>query len=80
MFDTYAVIFWFNLDLQTVEFRVTEKIYSKLRDFIGDITKIFDNCRYYNPSESPFYKSAETLEAFFAQKLKLLRQMFIKQS
>jgi len=61
------------LDLQTVQFRVDEKIYSKLRDFIGDITKIFDNCRYYNPADSPFYKCAEGLESFFAQKVTLMR-------
>jgi len=66
------------MDLQTVEFRVEEKLYRKLRDFIGDITKIFENCRYYNPAASPFYKSAETLESFFAQKLTLLRQTFAK--
>ncbi|CAG7825806.1 unnamed protein product [Allacma fusca] len=65
------------MDLRTVEFRTEEKCYSRLRDFIGDITKIFDNCRYYNPAESAFYKAAESLESFFAQKIMLLRQRLV---
>jgi hypothetical protein len=58
---------------------VAEKTYHNLLDFIGDVTKIFDNCRYYNVPESQFYRSADILEAFFAQKMKLLKQMFVKQ-
>jgi len=60
-------------DLQTIELRVNEKTYQKLSDFIGDMTKIFDNCRFYNPKESPFYRCAESLETFFVQKLKMMR-------
>ena len=60
-----------------MEYRTEEKCYSRLRDFIGDITKIFDNCRYYNPADSTFYKAAETLEAFFAQKITLLRERLV---
>jgi len=60
-------------DLQTIELRLTDRSYRKLSDFIGDMTKIFDNCRYYNPKESPFYKCAESLEAYFVQKIKCLR-------
>jgi nucleosome-remodeling factor subunit BPTF len=72
------LIYFFPIDLQTVEVRVEGKCYTRLRDFIGDITKIFDNCRYYNPAESPFFKSAEILEAFFTQKIKLLREKLIE--
>lgn len=61
-------------DLQTIEHRITEKTYNKLSDFIGDMTKIFDNCRYYNPKESPFFKCAESLEAYFVNKIKCLRE------
>ncbi|XP_059483006.1 nucleosome-remodeling factor subunit NURF301 isoform X2 [Neocloeon triangulifer] len=66
------------MDLQTIELRVNEKAYQKLRDFIGDMTKIFDNCRFYNPKESPFYRCAENLEAFFVQKLKMLRAKMLE--
>lgn len=58
-------------DLRTVEQRLGS--YARLADFIGDMTKIFDNCRYYNARSSPFYHCAEMLEAFFVQKIKLFR-------
>ena len=54
--------------------RLNSKWYKTLSDFIGDMTKIFDACRYYNPKESQFYKLAEALEAFFLQKIKQFRE------
>ncbi|XP_075219983.1 nucleosome-remodeling factor subunit NURF301 E(bx) isoform X3 [Lycorma delicatula] len=65
------------MDLQTIEYRINEKSYKKLSEFIGDMTKIFDNCRYYNPRESPFFKCAESLEAYFVQKVKGLRDKLV---
>ncbi|XP_055932201.1 nucleosome-remodeling factor subunit BPTF-like isoform X2 [Argiope bruennichi] len=62
------------MDLKTVEQRLNSHTYKKLADFIGDMTKIFDNCRYYNPRSSPFYNCAEMLESFFVQKIKLFRE------
>ncbi|KAK0170901.1 hypothetical protein PV328_008686 [Microctonus aethiopoides] len=64
------------MDLQTIELRINDKSYKKLSEFIGDMTKIFDNCRYYNPKESPFFKCAETLETYFVHKIKCLREKF----
>ncbi|CAH0555321.1 unnamed protein product [Brassicogethes aeneus] len=61
------------MDLQMVENKINEQSYTKLSEFIGDMTKIFDNCRYYNPKESPFFKCAESLEAYFVNKIKCLR-------
>lgn len=58
------------LDLSTMEERIQKREYIKLTEFVADMTKIFDNCRYYNPSDSPFYQCAEVLETFFVQKLK----------
>ncbi|XP_049831961.1 nucleosome-remodeling factor subunit NURF301 isoform X2 [Schistocerca gregaria] len=66
------------MDLQTIELRINEKSYKKLSEFIGDMTKIFDNCRYYNPRESPFFKCAESLEAYFVQKIKCLREKLVE--
>lgn len=63
-------------DLQTIELRINDKSYKKLSEFIGDMTKIFDNCRYYNPKESPFFKCAESLETYFVHKIKSLREKF----
>lgn len=56
-----------------IETKINDQNYTKLSEFIGDMTKIFDNCRYYNPKESPFYKCAESLEAYFVNKIKYLR-------
>ncbi|XP_043274049.1 nucleosome-remodeling factor subunit NURF301 isoform X2 [Venturia canescens] len=64
------------MDLQTIELRITDRSYKKLSEFIGDMTKIFDNCRYYNPKESPFFKCAESLETYFVHKIKSLREKF----
>lgn len=61
-------------DLQKIENKINEHTYNKLSEFIGDMTKIFDNCRYYNPKESQFYKCAESLEAYFVNKIKFLRE------
>uniref|UniRef100_A0A669ESW6 Bromodomain PHD finger transcription factor n=1 Tax=Oreochromis niloticus TaxID=8128 RepID=A0A669ESW6_ORENI len=58
------------MDLSTMEERLQKREYIKLTEFVADMTKIFDNCRYYNPSDSPFYQCAEVLENFFVQKLK----------
>ncbi|XP_076791703.1 nucleosome-remodeling factor subunit BPTF isoform X15 [Arvicanthis niloticus] len=58
------------MDLATMEERIQKRYYEKLTEFVADMTKIFDNCRYYNPSDSPFYQCAEVLESFFVQKLK----------
>lgn len=63
----------FFADLQMIESKINDQRYRKLSEFIGDMTKIFDNCRYYNPKESPFFKCAESLEAYFVNKIKGLR-------
>ncbi len=60
-------------DLSTMEERILKRFYNKLTEFVADMTKIFDNCRYYNPSDSPFYQCAEFLESFFVQKLKAFK-------
>ncbi|KAL7890863.1 hypothetical protein AOLI_G00003390 [Acnodon oligacanthus] len=61
------------MDLSTMEERLLKHYYSKLTDYVADMTRIFDNCRYYNPSDSPFYQCAEVLETFFVQKLKAFK-------
>lgn len=62
------------LDLQKIDEKINTQTYKKLSEFIGDMTKIFDNCRYYNPKESQFFKCAESLEAYFVNKIKCLRE------
>lgn len=67
------------LDLKQMESKLESNTYTKLAEFIGDMTKIFDNCRYYNPKESSFYKCAEALESFFVQKIKSFRENVVGQ-
>lgn len=64
-------------DLQKIETKINNKEYNKLSEFIGDMTKIFDNCRFYNPKESPFYRCAESLEGYFVQKIKYFRESLV---
>ncbi|XP_029621597.1 nucleosome-remodeling factor subunit BPTF isoform X7 [Salmo trutta] len=58
------------MDLSTMEDRLQKRYYNKLTEFVADMTKVFDNCRYYNPNDSPFFQCAEVLESFFVHKLK----------
>ncbi|KAM9473312.1 nucleosome-remodeling factor subunit BPTF-like isoform 10-T10 [Salvelinus alpinus] len=58
------------MDLSTMEDRLQKRYYNKLTEFVADMTKVFDNCRYYNPNDTPFFQCAEVLESFFVQKLK----------
>ena len=68
--DTFMICF---PDLATVDRKMVSGEYLFLSEFVKDVTKIFDNCRYYNPRDSPFYKCAEVLESFFVQKLKVIK-------
>jgi nucleosome-remodeling factor subunit BPTF len=61
------------MDLTTVENRVGSGHYTKLCQFVGDVMRIFENCRYFNQPNTQIMKCAEGLESFFAQKLALLR-------
>ena len=60
--------------------KIREKKYKTLTEFVADVSRIFDNCRYYNPAESHFYKCAEVLEAFFVQKLRAFKNTLNKGS
>ena len=61
------------MDLRLIETKIQERRYQRLLDFIGDVTKIFDNCRYYNAKESNIARCATSLESFFVPRLKMLR-------
>lgn len=57
-----------------IEKKINEQSYNMLSELICDMTKVFDNCRYFNPKDSQFYRYAESLEAFFVQKIKFFRE------
>jgi len=61
------------MDLHTIEGKVNFNQYKSLAEFIGDITKIFENCRYFNPQGTVVAKAAENLEAFLALKISGVR-------
>jgi len=61
------------MDLSTVDKKVNNGDYQKLCEFIGDVMRIFENCRFFNQPNSSIMKSAENLESFFSQKLSHLR-------
>jgi nucleosome-remodeling factor subunit BPTF len=63
-------------DLQRICSKVNKQQYSSVSSFVKDVTKMFDNCRYYNAPNSPFYRCAELLEAFFVQKMKHFKATF----
>lgn len=63
-------MFFPSVDLSKVDDRLTSNYYKTLEEFNTDITTIFDNCRLYNPKESPYYRCAEVLEGFFVKKLR----------
>merc|ERR1719193_3071810 len=62
------------MDLQTIEGTVNYNQYNCLAEFIGDITRIFENCRYFNPQGTGVAKAAENLEIFLAQKIEGVRE------
>jgi nucleosome-remodeling factor subunit BPTF len=57
-----------------LEKKLLNREFATLGDFTKDVTRIFDNCRYYNPNDSPFFQCAEVLETHFVQKLKTLKE------
>ncbi|KAL4240135.1 hypothetical protein ACF0H5_000929 [Mactra antiquata] len=68
------------MDLSQVESNMDAHQYRRLTDFIKDVTKIFNNCRLYNPPDTPFFQCAEVLETFFVQRLKALKDKFMHSS
>ncbi|KAL3875950.1 hypothetical protein ACJMK2_033849 [Sinanodonta woodiana] len=70
--DYYAIVKE-PMDLNTLQSNLDNREYVRLADFVKDVTKIFDNCRLYNPPDTSFYQCAEVLETYFVQRLKALK-------
>ncbi|KAK3598854.1 hypothetical protein CHS0354_008596 [Potamilus streckersoni] len=70
--DYYAIVKE-PMDLNTLQTNLDNREYVRLADFVKDVTKIFDNCRLYNPPDTSFYQCAEVLETYFVQRLKALK-------
>uniref|UniRef100_A0A3Q2YSQ3 Bromo domain-containing protein n=3 Tax=Syngnathidae TaxID=72045 RepID=A0A3Q2YSQ3_HIPCM len=67
--DYYEII-RFPIDLKTMTERLKNRYYVTKKLFIADLQRIITNCREYNPPDSEYCKSANTLEKFFYFKLK----------
>ena len=61
-------------DLKMIERKVNFSEYRTLAEFIGDVTKIFENCRYFNPQGSGVAKCAESLEQFLVKQVAGVRE------
>lgn len=56
------------MDLKTLSDNVDDGQYTTLEEFKVDAQKIFDNCRTYNESHTPYYKCANKLEEYFNER------------
>lgn len=62
------------MDLATLETNLENNKYASLAQFLADTQLIFDNCRFYNPPQSPYAKSANRLEKFLRDNLQAWKQ------
>ncbi|XP_022200886.1 histone acetyltransferase KAT2A isoform X2 [Nilaparvata lugens] len=69
--DYYSII-KYPMDLKTMGQRLKAGYYTTRRLFIADMTRIFNNCRIYNPPESELYLFANNLEKYFQTRMKEL--------
>lgn len=65
------------LDIKTIEKRLYLNNYTDKEKFIGDVTRIFTNARYYNQAETIYYKCANELESFIQPYLHSLKDNVI---
>lgn len=57
-------------DLSTMWERLKSNYYVTKSLFIADMMRMFHNCRTYNQQDSYLYRSANTLERYFINKMK----------
>ena len=49
------------MDLRLVDTKISERRFQRLLDFVAELTKIFNNYRYYNAKESNIARCTTTL-------------------
>ena len=54
--------------MKTLSDNVDDGQYTTMDEFKTDVQKIFDNCRTYNESTTPYYKCANKLEEYFNER------------
>ncbi|KAH8159249.1 hypothetical protein CIB48_g9003 [Xylaria polymorpha] len=60
------------MDLSTMETKLEADQYTTPEEFIKDARLIFDNCRKYNNESTPYAKSANKLEKYMWNQIKLI--------
>lgn len=50
---------------------VETDVYQTMDEFIGDVQKIFDNCRIYNAEGTNYARCANRLERYFKERLRV---------
>ncbi|RYC57840.1 hypothetical protein CHU98_g8372 [Xylaria longipes] len=60
------------MDLSTMETKLEADQYTTPEEFIRDARLIFDNCRKYNNESTPYAKSANKLEKYMWNQIKLI--------
>ena len=65
------------MDLSTMEERLRNDLYPRPEDFIKDAKLIFENCRQFNNGTSPYVKSANKLEKFMLQQIKIIPELSV---
>ncbi len=66
------------MDFSTMEEKHEKDLYPTPEDFIHDAKLIFDNCRKYNVESSPYVKSANKLEKYMYQQIKLIPEWSVR--
>ena len=65
------------MDLSTMEERLGNDLYPRPENFIKDAKLIFDNCRQFNNATTPYVKSANRLEKFMWQQIKIIPEWLV---
>ncbi|PRP77583.1 SNF2-related domain-containing protein [Planoprotostelium fungivorum] len=63
--EDYLSIIKEPMDLGTVHNKLLEEKYSDVKEFVGDIRKVFDNCLMYNEPSSSIGIAAQSLWSYF---------------
>lgn len=68
------------MDLSIIEARVNRSEYNCLAEFLGDMTRILENCRYFNPPGTRVAAAAEGLEQWLARQMPGVREKVAMQA
>merc|ERR1719305_718460 len=68
------------MDLSIIESRVNRSEYNCLAEFLGDMTRILENCRYFNPAGTRVAAAAEGLEQWLARQIPGVRDKVAQQA